>query len=131
VVCSFTNETGFTNGNILIGLNDLFDSVGVRGLSGNFVLFDNVRVVSCAPAIAALALTPAGQVQIDFVSPAGGEPHEFHLESAAQLTPAAWQQEIDASVSTVFGGFRAVAPRKDGAQNYRIRRDPPAAMPGP
>ncbi len=42
LVAQFTNATTYTNGTILIGYNDNFDSLGN---SGNFAIFDNIQVV--------------------------------------------------------------------------------------
>jgi hypothetical protein len=40
-VAQYTNTTAFTNGNLLIGYNDNFSSIGT---ADNFAIFDNLRV---------------------------------------------------------------------------------------
>jgi hypothetical protein len=40
-VAQYTNTLGYTNGNIMIGYNDSFDSIGNLN---NFAIFDNIRV---------------------------------------------------------------------------------------
>ena len=40
-IAQYTNTYGYTNGTVLIGYNDVFDSLGS---TNNFVIFDNVRV---------------------------------------------------------------------------------------
>ena len=42
-IAQYTNSFGYTNGSVLIGYNDAFDSLGS---TNNFVIFDNVRVES-------------------------------------------------------------------------------------
>jgi T5SS/PEP-CTERM-associated repeat protein len=46
LVAQYPNPTAYTNGNILIGYNDNFASVGAPG---NFAIFDNLRVESIGP----------------------------------------------------------------------------------
>jgi T5SS/PEP-CTERM-associated repeat protein len=46
LVAQYTNTTAYTNGNILIGYNDNFPSIGDPG---NFAIFDNLRVESIGP----------------------------------------------------------------------------------
>jgi T5SS/PEP-CTERM-associated repeat protein len=46
LVAQYPNSTAYTNGNILIGYNDNFASVGAPG---NFAIFDNLRVESIGP----------------------------------------------------------------------------------
>jgi hypothetical protein len=47
VIFTYTNTTPFTNGNIMLGYDDAFDSIGTGG--GGLVIYDNVRVVTVAP----------------------------------------------------------------------------------
>lgn len=46
IVAQYTNTTSFTNGNIMIGYNDYFSSIGA---AVNFVIFDNIRVETITP----------------------------------------------------------------------------------
>lgn len=46
VIAQYTNNFDFTNGNILIGYNDAFASLGS---AANFALFDNLRVETAVP----------------------------------------------------------------------------------
>jgi parallel beta-helix repeat protein len=47
VIFAYTNTTAFTNGNIMLGYDDAFDSIGSGG--GGLVVYDNVRVVTVNP----------------------------------------------------------------------------------
>jgi hypothetical protein len=130
VACSFPNPTPFTFGTILIGLNDQFDSIGSGGFDGNFVVFDNVRVLTYQLAVNRLVVLPSGQVQIDFVSPAGGDPEEFQVQWAAQLPARTWELEADAVISAEPGGYRAIVPQPADNRFYRIQNVGPA-VPSP
>jgi hypothetical protein len=46
LVAQYTNTTAYTNGNILIGYNDNFASIGA---AANFAIFDNLRVETIGP----------------------------------------------------------------------------------
>ncbi|HOX57252.1 MAG TPA: GH25 family lysozyme [Candidatus Paceibacterota bacterium] len=46
IVAQYTNTSAFTNGNILIGYNDAFTSIGG---ADNFAVFDNLRVETAVP----------------------------------------------------------------------------------
>ena len=46
IVAQYANPTAFTNGNIMVGYNDLFGSIGEPA---NFAIFDNLRVETVGP----------------------------------------------------------------------------------
>jgi hypothetical protein len=121
VIYSFPNPSGFDRGNILIGHSDQFDSIGSGGTNGNFVLFDNVRVVSRDLFITKVELIGGGQVQIDFVS-SPAQLADFHLQSSTDLSPASWADENGAIFSATPEGFRFVVARNGDVRFYRIRR---------
>jgi len=117
VVYSFPNPSGFTTGDIMIGHNDSADSIGSLT---NFVIFDNIRVVTHDTRITSIQLLPGNQVQIDFIAP--GEASEFHLESTAGFSPAAWSEETSATLTALPAGFRFVVARSGDTRFYRIQR---------
>ena len=121
VIYSFTNTTGFERGNIMIGQSDQFDSIGSGGTNGNFVIFDNVRVVTGDLSVTKIELSQDGQVQIDFVTPPG-QPVNFRLQSSADLSPISWSDENSAVLGTTSQGFRFVVRSNGGVRFYRIRR---------
>jgi hypothetical protein len=120
----FTNSFGFNAGTIMIGHNDQFDSVGTPPTE-NFVIFDNLRVVRLG-GTGAVTITnitvSANTVQLDLVSPDGGVPSEFHVESTPTLTPPNWAEETAATVSATPNGFRATMPTNGAMRFYRVRR---------
>jgi hypothetical protein len=117
VIYSFANPSGFTSGDIMIGHNDSADSVGS---TNNFVIFDNVRVVTYDARITSVQLLPGDQMQIDFVSP--GQESDFHLDSTPGFSPAAWGEENSAVLTARPVGFRFVVARSGDARFYRVRR---------
>jgi hypothetical protein len=117
VIYSFANPSGFTSGDIMIGHNDSADSIGSVN---NFVIFDNVRVVSFDTRITSVQLLAGNQVQIDFTAP--GQASDFHLESTPALSPMTWNEENTAVLTALPAGFRFVVARNGEARFYRIRR---------
>lgn len=118
---SFTNNTAFTSGNVMVGMNDQFDSVGAIQ---NFAIIDNVRVVSLSPGatITDIDLVGGSQVQIDFNAPCATV-GDLHLQSAPDLTPPiAWADDNSAVIIPNGGGFRATTAQNGAMRYYRIRR---------
>jgi hypothetical protein len=123
VVYTLTNTYGFTSGNIMIGHNDQFDSIGSSGVVGNLVLIDNVQVVQLGLRIKRIELLPGSQVAIDFVSPDGGLAGDFHLQSTASLNdPIGWADDNAAVITATPGGFRATTSHSGAMTYYQIRR---------
>jgi hypothetical protein len=118
-ILQVTNTYGFESGKVMIGYNDQFDS---RGSVFNFAIFDNVQVVSLGIAITSIQLLSGNMVQIDFVSPAGGQAGDFALQSTGDLN-SSWATESGAVITTrENGGFRAVVAQTPDNRFYRIRR---------
>ncbi len=103
----------------MIGHSDQFDSIGLGGTNGNFVIFDNVRVVTTL-FITSVALIEGGRVQIDFVA-APGQSSNFRLQSSSELSSASWVDENTAVPSTTPQGLRFAVPRNGDFRFYRIR----------
>jgi hypothetical protein len=121
VVYSFTNNTAFTNGMLMLGLNDPFDSIGLGGAEGNFVVFDNVRVYTYDPAIRSVAVS-SNFVNIEFVSPAAGSVTDFRVESSMEFSRStSWREEETATITATLTGFSAQVPRAAPARYYRIK----------
>jgi hypothetical protein len=121
-IFSYTNTTPYTSGNIMLGYEDAFDSTGP---AQNYVVYDNVRVISLAgPVITAINRVGAN-VQIDFTTGAanGDVPAQFALQSAAVV--AGPYGDTSATITSLGGGnFRATKPFDPNAPAvfYRVRR---------
>lgn len=122
LIYSFANTSSFTSGTFMLGMNDQFDSVGTGGTAGNFVIFDNVRVVSLDVRITRTERLGNGDMQIDFISPYGGSPSTYKVEGASSLTALDWTEETGASITATDNGFRAVVPASGDARFYHIKR---------
>lgn len=119
VVWRLPNTSAYTSGNVMIGHNDQFDSVGSPVAS---VVFDNVQVVDLSLRITSIQILPNNSVQIDFRSPLGGQASDFTLESTPTVSPVAWNPEAGAIITSQGSGFRAVVPSNGDTRFYRIRR---------
>ncbi|MDB6025632.1 MAG: hypothetical protein JWM68_1855 [Verrucomicrobiales bacterium] len=118
VILTYTNATAFKSGNVMLGYNDAFDSVGSADAS---VIFANARVISLAtPTISNIQLN-GSDVQINFTGNAADVPGQFVLQSAALVTgPYA---DVNSTMTAPSAGtLRATIPRNGGAQFYRIKR---------
>jgi hypothetical protein len=121
-IFEFPNTSGFDSGNIMVGFNDQFDSVGSQS---TYAVIDNVRVVnlSTGTTISITDVEISGnQVQIDFTATGGGQPGEFVLESTPSLNPVAWGTENGATIVAMGGGFRATVASSGPARFYRIAK---------
>jgi hypothetical protein len=120
LIYSFTNTSGFNSGNIMIGMNDQFDSVGS---TDNYAIIDNVRVVNLnpTPIITSINIV-GGNIQIDFNAPCSAI-GDLHLQSTTSLTPPiVWQDDEIALLDANGAGFRFTAFPDGATRYYRIRR---------
>ena len=122
VIYSFVNTSGFTSGDIMIGMSDQFDSVGTGGTAGNFVIFDNVRVLTLDARITSVIRLGNGDIQIDFVSPFEGGADDYRLQSASSLSALDWADETTAVIIATAEGFRCVVAANGPERFYRIKR---------
>lgn len=125
-VFTFTNTSGYTSGDVMLGINDQFNSISS---AAHFVIFDNVEVISLGSAgtnvinITGISFPSANQVAIDFTSSGGGVAADFHLQSRASLSPTDdWTDDAGATITTTANGFRATTTRAGNERYYRVRR---------
>ena len=120
-IFSYTNTTPYPSGNIMLGYEDAFDSTGP---AQNYVVYDNLRVISLAGPVITAINRVGSTVQIDFTAGPADVPPQFVLQSAAVVTgPYA---DTSAVISTALGSgnFRAAKffdPNAPAAF-YRVRR---------
>jgi len=117
LIWKYTNTTATTSGDIMLGMNDQFDSIGS---AQNFVVFDNVRVLNLSTdiRITSVQLLANNQLQIDFTSPAGGQASDYTVQSTVSLAFPHWY-DTDAFITSQGGGnYSAIAPRGTVSQNY-------------
>ena len=120
-ILQFTNTTAFTNGNIMIGYNDAFDSIG--SLDG-YAVFDNVRVVALPgtshPVLTQISVV-GGTVTIDFTAEASDVPGNFKLQTAGAVV-GPYGDDNTALITGSGGNFQATTAVGGSTQFYRIRR---------
>ncbi len=127
LIFQVTNTTAFTNGTILLGHNDQFDSIGSFGA---FVVYDNIRVVSLeetpqppSPITITSIQLADNKAQVRFTS-THGVPANFSLESADTLK-GSFAADAAAVITTVSAGvFQAETPAAGAVRFYRIKRQP-------
>lgn len=117
-----TNSTAFTDGNIMLGYDDSFNSIST---SGNYAIFDNVRVVrlaaSTAPQLTSITVT-GSNVQIDFAALPTDAPTSFELWRAGAVN-GAYGKDMGAAITSLGGGsFRATTTISGDRQFYQVRR---------
>ncbi|MBI4663865.1 MAG: hypothetical protein HY735_34115 [Verrucomicrobia bacterium] len=123
VIFQQANPSEFTSGNIMLGFMDTFASIGSLK---NFVVFDNVRVVSLGEApsetrITAITLLPDNRVQISFVTPTS-ELAAFEVQSSTTVT-GPYRKEAGAVIKAGPQELTATIPRgSEEAKFYRIRQ---------
>jgi hypothetical protein len=118
----YTNTTTFTNGNLMLGYNDPFNSIG--SVDGS-VYYSNLRVVSLAsPVISQIAVNHANNTAVINFTTVDGDTTaaSFALQSAS-VVRGPYADVASASITQLSAGaFQAVVPRSGAVQFYRIRQ---------
>ncbi|MBI4328203.1 MAG: hypothetical protein HY674_23485 [Chloroflexi bacterium] len=125
LIFQVTNTTAFTNGTIMLGHNDQYNSVGSPSA---FVVYDNVRVVSLeetpqppSPITITSIQLANNKAQIRFTS-TNGVAADFRLESATVLN-GPYAPDAAAVITSVSAGvFQAETPVAGAIRFYRIKR---------
>jgi hypothetical protein len=126
---TYTNTSAFTNGYVMIGYMDSFDSAS--SLADNFALIDNLRIVDLTtvakPVITAISVggsAPGSAVTIDFTAGASDGPGDFTLEKATTVN-GVYGVDGGAIISgnPSAPNFRATTTTTSSNEEYyRIRR---------
>lgn len=120
-ILRYTNATPYTSGNVMIGYVDSFDSIGDS--QRNFVIFDNLRVISLqSPLITQLQIV-GPNVQIDFTAHAADVVAQFVLQSSSNVA-GPYVDTTSTLTSPSAGNFRSTVGYNplDTPKFYRIRR---------
>jgi hypothetical protein len=118
LIMTYTNTTAFTSGNIMLGYDDAYDSIGPAGAS---VIYDNVRVVQLAPLQITGIATAGTNALINFTfSTENDPPSAFKLQSATAVTgPYADATATITEVSPAV--YQATAGMAGPKRFYRVR----------
>jgi hypothetical protein len=115
-IISEPNTTAFTSGNVMLGYNDAYDSIGNSGAA---VIYDNVRVVSLPQFKITKIEIVGSDVVIDFRDSTTGP---FTVESAA-TADGAYGAIASTIVTNSPGNYEATVAYPGGQQTYyRISR---------
>jgi hypothetical protein len=116
-IFSYSNSTPYKAGDIMIGYDDAYDSIG---LSSSFVVIDNLRVVSLQ-GLKISSITDLGaNVQLDFTFDLNATAANFTAQSATAVSGP--YSDTTATITQVTPGtYRATIAKNGGARFYRIR----------
>ena len=115
----YTNTTGFTSGNIMLGYEDGYDSIGVEGAA---VIYANARVISLARPVIKSIVDPVTGMTIVFQANAGDVPAQFTLQKSSPLAAGPYADVASTITSLGGGAFQAVKAKDASPAFYRIRR---------
>ena len=122
-ILSYTNTTPFTSGNIMLGYNDAFGSIGAGTNNndlhlGGFVLYDNLRVVSIGrPRITDTRIV-GPNVELSFSDSTFGP---FNVQ-ASTLVTGTYANVAATLVTNSPGSYKATVPFTPGTRFFRIQR---------
>jgi hypothetical protein len=119
-ILSYTNATGYSSGNIMLGYQDPYDNAGS---SQSFVVFDNVRVISIVPPVITAINIVGADVQIDFTANASDVAGQFVMQSASVITGT--YTDISSTITSPgAGNFRATTAynASNTPRYYRVVR---------
>jgi hypothetical protein len=127
-ILTYANTTTSTHGDIMLGYDDAYNSLGSGG--GGFVIYDNVRVVSLGGGVTPASIrisstTRVGNtVTIDFTAGAGEAVGAFKLVSSTSV-PGPYTDDNSATVTSQGGSnYRITTTATDPMRFYQIRRVP-------
>jgi hypothetical protein len=121
-VLQFTNTTAVTNGNVMLGYNDQFPSIGS---ADGYALIENARVVRLETSVTQPVITQidvaGGTVTIDFTGDVADLPGQFKLQSSATVN-GTYVDDLSAGITGGSGSYQATTAASGQARYYRIRR---------
>ena len=119
LIFAYTNTTSYQSGNIMLGYEDGYDSIGS---SGGSVIYANARVISLAnPRITSPAVN-AGSITITFLANSGDVPAQFTLQQSSPSVIGAYADTTSTITSLGGGSFKAVKTLGANPTFYRLRR---------
>jgi hypothetical protein len=116
-IFSYSNVTGQTNGNIMIGYCDGFDSIGPADAG---VIFDNVRVVSLDGIKITKIQTSSGNAIVDFTFSLNDAASAFKLQSSANVA-GTFTDSAATIVQLSPNTYRATIAQSGPLNFYRVR----------
>ena len=118
LIFAYTNTTAYTSGNIMLGYEDGYDSIGS---SGGSVIYANARVISLAGPHITSIVPNGANTEISFTANAGDVVGQFVLQSAPAVS-GPYADTSSTITSPSAGVFKAVEAASASPVFYRIRR---------
>lgn len=122
VILTYTNTTPYTGGNIMLGMNDGWDSIGNGGAGAGecAVIYDNVRVVSLSGIKINNVQRSGTNTLIGFSFDLNDSASNFRVQSATTVTGP--YSDATATINqTGPNTYEAVTSSTSAARFYRIR----------
>jgi hypothetical protein len=116
-IFTYSNTTAYASGNIMLGYDDAFDSIG---LNSSYVVIDNVRVVRLTGLPITSVQDAGANIQLDFTLDLNDTPSSFKVQTASAVA-GPYADTAATVVQVTPGTYRATVPKSGGAQFYRIR----------
>jgi hypothetical protein len=126
LIAAYASATNYASGRIMLGYLDAFDSIG--DAQGNFVIFDNLRVISLvSPTITSLQPgSPNLTIQFTANTSPADQTVQFVVQSASSVTGPYTDIGVPGAsiTSPSAGNFTAVVAVNpvDTQKYYRVRR---------
>ena len=120
-ICVYTNVTAFTNGYVMLGYEDPYDSVGGGDAA---VYYSNLRVVRLAPPLVSETAVSAGNYVFDFTSTDGdASPASFLVVGATSLNGPYAVVPGATIIQLGSGAYQATVPTSGPVHFYRIQQN--------
>ena len=116
-ILSYSNTTAYASGNIMVGYDDAYDSIG---LTSSYVVIDNVRVVRLNGLKITSTVNLGANVQLDFTFDLNDTPSSFKVQSASAVT-GPYTDTAATIVQLSPGTYRATVAKSGAKAFYRIR----------
>ena len=120
LIFAYTNTTAYTNGNVMLGYEDGYDSIGS---SGGAVIYANARVVKISgPPISNVGVTGTNLV-LTFSAASGNQavPSQYILQQSTPSVTGPYTNTT-ATITSLGGGvFQAVKPAPKAPTFYRLK----------
>jgi len=116
-ILSYSNTTAYTSGNIMVGYDDAYDSIG---LTTSYVVIDNVRVVSLSGLRITSIVNLGANVQLDFTFGLNDVPSSFAVQSSSAVS-SGYADTAATIVQLSPGTYRATVAKGTAPKFYRIR----------
>ena len=119
LIFAYTNATGYSSGNIMLGYTDAYDSVANAGAA---VIYDNVRVVRLAGPVITAIVVNGSNVEITFTASTSDVVGQFVLQQSSPLVTGPYGDTTSTITSLGGGTFKSVKAVPTAQTFYRVAK---------